>query len=139
MRAMANEFIFFDADLRDRFVAFAARHGIESTIKSDPLADHVVMLPDHLDDTIADELEAEYGVLMDEQMSLVNASDDLDARDVMGVGIKLPDGTDCTVRLPATLARRLFAAFTPDEIHELVEAIAANVANPNSGPICREL
>jgi hypothetical protein len=136
---MANEFIFFDADLRDRFVAFAAERGVESTIKSDPLADHVVMLPEHLGDAVADELEAEYGVLMDEQMLLVNASDDSDARDVMGVGIQLPDGTDCTVRLSATLARRLFAAFTPEEIHELVEAIAASAANPNSGPICRDV
>lgn len=137
MWAMATEFIFFDAALRDRFVQFAAKHGIESSVRSDPIADHVVMLPDHLDDEVADALEKEYDLLMDEQMALVNDSDDHDARDLMGVGVALPDGTECTVRLPAKLARRLFDAFSPEEIHELVEAIAASVANPIAGPICR--
>ncbi|MGE5466582.1 MAG: hypothetical protein ACM3Y9_04075 [Ignavibacteria bacterium] len=134
---MATEYIFFDAALRDRFVAFAATHGIQSQVRSDPIADHVVVLPDHLDDEVADALEAEYEILMDEQMALTNASDDDDARDLMGVGVTLPDGTACTVRLPAALARRLFDAFSPEEIHEVVEAIAASVANPVDGPICR--
>lgn len=137
MPPMATEYIFFDAALRDRFVQFAATHGIESSVRSDPIADHVVMLPDHLDDDVADALEAEYDTLMDEQMALTNGSDDDDARDLMGVGITLPDGKDCTVRLPAKLARRLFAEFSPEEIHELVEAIATSVANPVDGPLCR--
>ncbi|HEX8988063.1 MAG TPA: hypothetical protein VF816_08880 [Rhodocyclaceae bacterium] len=134
---MATEFIFFDAALRDRFIQFAAKYGIASKVRSDPIADHVVVLPDLLPDDVCDALEAEYDELMDEQMSLTNADDDADARDLMGVGITLPDGTDCTVRLPAGLARRLFNEFSPEEIHALVEAIAASVANPVSGPICR--
>lgn len=137
MPAMATEFIFFDAALRDRFVQFAASHGIESKVRSDPIADHVVVLPDHIDDDIAEALEVEYDTLMDEQMSLTNASDDADARDLMGVGVTLPDGSECMVRLPASLARRLFDAFSPEEIHELVQAIAQSVANPVSGPICK--
>lgn len=136
---MTTEYIFFDAALRDRFVAFAKTHGIESKVKSDPIADHVVVLPGHLDDAVADALEAEYETLMDEQMALVDAEDSPDARDLLGVAIKLPDGRDCTVRLPAVLARRLFGAFTPEEIHELVETIARSVANPVAGPVCRDL
>ncbi len=135
---MATEYVFFDASLRDRFVAFAKTHGIESKVRSDPIADHVVVLPDHIDDDVAEALEAEYETLMDEQMALVDAEDDTGARDLLGVHIKLPDGQDCTIRLPAALARRLLGAFTPEEVHELVEAIAAGVANPVSGPICRD-
>ena len=136
---MATEYIFFDAALRDRFINFAAARGIESKVRSDPIADHVVMLPEHIDDEIADAIEAEYETLMDEQMALVDAEDGPEARNLLGVTVKLPDGRDCTVRLPAALARRLFGAFTPEEIHELVEAIAAGVANPVAGPICRDV
>ncbi len=136
---MPTEFIFFDAALRDRFVEFAATHGIDSKIKSDPIADHVVVLPDHIEDGIAEALEAEYELLMDEQMALTNADDDHDARDLMGVGITLPDGTERTVRLPAAIGRRLFGAFSPEEIHTLVEAIAKSVAKPSSAPLCRNV
>jgi hypothetical protein len=136
---MATEYIFFDTDLRDRFVGFAAHHGIQSKIKSDPIADHVVVLPDHIEDGIAEALEAEYELLMDEQMARTNASDDHDAKDLMGVGITLPDGTACTVRLPADIARRLFEVFGPEEIHTLVDAIAQSVAKPSSAPLCKNV
>ncbi|HEX8961784.1 MAG TPA: hypothetical protein VF801_02165 [Rhodocyclaceae bacterium] len=136
---MATEYIFFDTDLRDRFVKFAATHGIQSKVKSDPIADHVVVLPDHIEDGVAEALEAEYELLMDEQMALTNADDDHDAKDLMGVGITLPDGTDCTVRLPAPIARRLFQAFSPEEIHELVDAIAKSVAAPTTAPLCKNI
>ncbi len=134
---MATEYIFFDAALRDRFVQFAKTQGIDSEIRSDPLADHVVVLPGDIDDRIVEALEGQYETLMDEQMALVDA-DDESGRDLLGVAVKLPNGTDCTVRLPAALARRLLNTFSPDEVHELVEAIAASVANPVSGPICRQ-
>jgi hypothetical protein len=133
---MATEYIFFDAALRDRFVQFAKQHGIDSTVRSDPIADHVVVLPDHIDDDVADALEIEYDSLLDEQMALTNAEDDGDAKDLMGVGITLPDGQECMVRLPASLGRRLFDVFSPEEIHELVETIAKSVANPSSAPLC---
>src|SRR5512142_2959617 len=107
---MATEYVFFDAALRDRFVAFAKARGIDSKVRSDPIADHVVVLPDHIDDDIAEALEGEYETLMDEQMALVDAEEEAGARDLLGVNIKLPDGQDCTIRLPAVLARRLFGA-----------------------------
>jgi hypothetical protein len=139
MAAMATEFIFFETALRDRFVEFTAHHGILSKVKSDPIADHVVVLPDHIEDGIAEALEAEYELLMDEQMALTNAADDHDAKDLMGVGVTLPDGTACTVRLPAAIARRLFEAFSPEEIHALVDAIAQSVATPSSAPLCKNV
>jgi hypothetical protein len=136
---MATQYIFFDATLRDRFMAFAAARNLAASSRPDAIAGHVVELTDDLDDDVGDALESEYDALMNEQMDLVNADDDADARDVMGVAVTLPDGTDCTVRLPPTLARRLLQAFAPDELREVVEAIAASVANPKTGPICRDI
>lgn len=138
---MANEYIFFDASLRDRFMRFAAARGVAGTTRPDAMEGHVVALPDTIDDdeALVDALETEYEALMDEQQALVEAEEATQTRDLLGVAVTLPDGSPCTVRLPAALARRLFAAFSVEEIHELVAAVASSVANPNDGPICRDI
>lgn len=134
---MSNEYIFFDAGLRDRFVAFATARGFACETRADELEGFVVALPDGLDDDAEDALETEYEALMDEQRALVEAAEGAAGRDLMGVEITLPDGRPCTVRLPAVLARRLFEHFDAAEIHDLVAAVAQDVANPVDGPVCR--
>jgi hypothetical protein len=128
--------MFFDAPLRDRFIQFAEARGLAASWRPDAIAGFVVDLADNLDDGLADALEDEYDALMSEQMDMVNADDDADALDLMGVTVKLPDGSERLVRVPASLARRLLQTFDPEEVHQLVEAIAAGIANADSGPIC---
>ena len=134
---MANEYIFFDATLRDRFVSFVAGHGIPSQTRPDAMEGFVVALPDDLADELEDVIEAEYATLMEEQCSLVEAADGENARALMAVAITLPDGQPGVVRIPARYVRRLFAHFSAEEVHELVAAIAQSVANPVAGPLCR--
>jgi hypothetical protein len=84
-------------------------------------------------------VEAEYDALMDQQREMADAADGAGARDLMGVTVALPNGNPCVVRLPAAMGRRLVEHFTFEEIHELVSIIAIGVANPTSGPICRDI
>jgi hypothetical protein len=132
-----SEYIFFEDDLRDRFLAFVAEHRIQAATRPDRIAGHVVALPDDLSDELEDAFEAEYGRLMDEQQLLVEAADSED-RTLLGVDITLPDGKACTVRLPPDFARRLYNHFSGEEIQALVTAIARDVIEPVTGPICRE-
>jgi len=135
---MANEYIFFDAALRDRFVGFVAGHGIPTQSRPDAMEGFVVALADDLTDELEDALEAEYATLMAEQVDLVEAAEGDMARALMAVAITLPDGQPGVVRIPARYARRLFEHFSADEVHELVGAIAQAVANPVTGPLCRK-
>jgi hypothetical protein len=41
------------------------------------------------------------------------------------------------IKLEPALANRLLAAFTLEEMQELVNAIARGVENPENGPLCR--
>lgn len=134
---MSSEYIFFDCALRDRFLAFVAGLGLVGETRADAMEGYVVALPDDLTDAVADSVEAEYDLLMDEQRDLIDAAGDGDERDLMGVDVELPDGSPCMVRLPAPLARRLFEHFDAEEIHGLVSAIAAAVAQPSAAPLCR--
>lgn len=135
---MANEYIFFDAALRDRFVEFVAGHGITSEARPDTMEGFVVALADDLTDELEEAIETEYATLMEEQRDLVEAADGDNARALMAVAIVLPDGQPGVVRIPARYVRRLFAHFSTEEVHELVAAIAQSVANPVAGPLCRK-
>lgn len=130
-----SEYIFFDPALRDRFIAFASAQGIHPDTRPDKVAGYLVILPDSLPEDIEDALEDEYDQLMDEQQQLVEAEDGED-KTLMGVDITLPDGQACVVRLPPDFARRLCAHFSGDEIRAMVTAIAADIAEPTTGPIC---
>lgn len=134
---MANEYIFFDTTLRDRFVGFLAARGIPSELQPDAMEGFLVALADDLDDEIEDAIEDQYTTLMEEQRDLVEAADGDQALALMAVAITLPDGQPGVVRIPARHARRLFAHFSVEEVHELIGAIAQSVANPVAGPLCQ--
>ncbi|WP_296754434.1 hypothetical protein [Thiobacillus sp.] len=135
---MGFEYMFFNEALRDRFVKFAARRGIASTMRPDTIAGFVVELPDGLAAEQQEAVEAEYESIMDEQMLLAEADDELVSHHVAGVAVTLADGTTRVVRIPPPVARRLFEHFTPDEVHEIASAIAQGVENPVDGPLCRK-
>lgn len=130
--------MFFDERLRDRFVAFAARHGIASTVREDEIAGFVVTLPGEIADELQDVLEAEYESIMDEQRLLAEADEEMVSHHAAGTTVTLSDGTTRTVRIPPPIARRLMEHFTSGEINEIVTAIAQSVAHPIDGPICRK-
>lgn len=136
---MSTEYYFFDAGLRDRFISFVTSRKISSSFRPDPIDGFVVDLPEALPQEIEAAIELEYDSLMELQRDLADADDAVDARDVMGVNVTLPDGQPCQVLLPAALARRLVEHFSFEEIHALVTVIAQNVANPVSRPLCRKV
>lgn len=137
---MANEYIFFDESLRDRFLAFFAKHGgVEGRTWADRIEGWVVELPEEVAPGVQVAIEAEYDALMDLQREMADAADGAQARDVVSVSLTLPNGDPCMVRLPAGMARRLLEHFTFEDIHQLVSVIALGVANPTSGPLCRDI
>lgn len=135
---MTNDYIFFDSGLCDRFLRFVIARGIQGEMRADNMDGFVVSIPADLADDIEDALEQEYESLMDEQRELVDAAESDTTHSLMGVGARLPDGREISVRIPAAYARRLYAQFSLEEIRELVSAIAADVVNPSEGPLCRK-
>lgn len=136
---MGFEYVFFDETLRDRFVRFATGHGIASAVRKDGIEGFVVELPDGLADALQEAVDAEYESLMDEQMLLAESNEEWVGNRVAGVTVALADGSSRVVRLPAPVARRLFEHFAPEEVHEIVSAIAQSLENPIDGPLCRKV
>lgn len=134
---MANDYILFDTELRDRFVRFVVDRSIPFTVQPDGMEGHVVELPDDLADDIEAVIETEYEMLMEEQRTLTESSEGERARNLLGVTITLADGRSSVVRLPGAIARRLLLHFSTEEIHAMVSAIAESVENPVEGRLCR--
>lgn len=135
---MGLEYLFFNTALRDRFVAFAAARDIAATMRQDAIAGFVVELPDSLADAQIAGIEAEYALIMDEQMLLAESDAEWVSHHAVGIRVTLADGSMRAIRIPPAIARRLFEHFSSDEIHEIASAIAHSVENPVDGPICRK-
>lgn len=133
-----NDYIFFDTDLAERFLAFAREHGVAGTMRPDPIEGVVVGVPDLLPDDIDSAIEEQYDRLMIEQQERIEAEDGED-RTLMGVHVTLADGSIRVIRLPAAYGRRLCQHFTSEEIQDLVAAIAESALNPVDGPLCRDV
>jgi hypothetical protein len=132
-----TEYIFFDTDLRDRFVQALSARDLSCETRADVMEGFIVELATELDEDTLDAIEEEYDALMNEQMLRAESRPDWVSHRVAGVPITLSDGSPCTVRLPADVARPLMERFTAEEAHALVTAIAHSLENPIDGPLCK--
>lgn len=135
---MATEYIFFDADLCERFVQAVTARALSSQVREDAMEGFVVQLGDEATDAVLEALEADYEALMHEQMLRAETRPDWVSHQVAGVRFTRADGSSAVVRLPAAVARPLMERFTAEEAHDLVSAIAHSLERPVDGPLCHK-
>lgn len=128
------EYIFFDETLCARFIEFARRLDVPCQKKQDDMG-ITVAVPEDLDDSVADNLETHYDLLLEEQAELTDETEP-EQRHAAAICINLADGRPCTIRIEPAIMWRLMGCLSIEEIHELATTIARNVENPNDKPIC---
>ncbi|MCK9201524.1 MAG: hypothetical protein M0P59_06405 [Gallionella sp.] len=131
------EYIFFDAGLRDSFVAYARSLGLSCELRDDALGLVVALDEDALNDELEDSIEERYGQLEDAQASLL-AQEEGGLKQLAGFRVNLPDGQSCQVPLPPELANRLMASFSLEEIQALFDTVARSVLDPHQN-LCKIL
>ena len=130
------EYIFFDAALRDKFVAYAEQRGVPCTALDDNMG-LVVEIPEDIPEEMADKLEEFYEALEDEQVSLSKGEGDLNR--LAGFRFNLPNGESRMLPLQTEMASRLLAHFSLEEIQGLFNAVADCTLNPNDEHLCHIL
>lgn len=123
------EYIFFDAELRDQFVAYARSLGLECELRDDALGLVVALDEETLNDELEDQLEAHYEQLEQQQAELLSQEAG-GLQQLAGFRVNLPDGQSCQVPLPPELANRLMAGFSLEEIQTLLDTVARSVLDP---------
>lgn len=135
---MATGYVFFETELRDRFVQGLVARALQSSTREDVMEGWVVELAAEPDDDTLEALEADYEALMQEQMQRAEARPDWGSHQVASLSITRADGSPAVVRLPPAVARPLMEHFSAEEAHALVTAIAHSLENPEDGPLCRK-
>lgn len=131
------EYIFFDANLRDRFVEHAKGLGVACELQDDNMG-WVVAVPEDLADDSVESLEAHYDELQEEQSELMSQSEGGFKR-LAGFQLVLPDGQTCMVPLQPDVANRLLSCFSFEEIQTLFDTVARSALDPKNRPLCEIL
>ena len=130
------EYIFFNAELRDRFVAYAEQHGVPCTATDDQMG-MLVEIPEDITDELSDEVEAFYETLEREQEAM--SKEDGDLNRLAGFRFNLPDGQSRMLPIEPEIANRLMANFTLEEIQHLLDDVAHCTLFPNDEHLCKIL
>jgi hypothetical protein len=131
------EYIFFDTNLRDRFVEYAGSQSVACQLQDDKMG-MLVLVPDDLGEDLIDRLEEQYEQLQDEQSQLLSGVEG-GFKNLAGFSLVLPDGTISTVPLQPDVANRLLANFTIDEIQALFSNVARCALEPKESHLCKIL
>lgn len=110
------EFMFFDHELRQKFMDFAREHGVACTAVEDNMG-MIAAVPEDIPEAVSDALDSYYDELMEEQADRVDAADGAATHQAAGIRVTLSDGRPCMIKLEPALANRLLAAFTLEEMH----------------------
>lgn len=123
------EYIFFDAGLRDEFVAHARDLGLTCELRDDNMGLVVAVDEEALNDDLEDQLEERYEQLEERQAELLTQEEG-GLKQLAGFRVNLPDGQSCQVPLPPEMANRLMASFSLEEIQALLDTVARSVLDP---------
>jgi len=132
-----NEYIFFDASLRDKFVDHAKKMGVACELRDDTMG-LVIAVSEDLADDLVDSLETRYDELQDEQSDLMSRMEGGLGK-LAGFKLVLPDGQTCMVPLQPDMANRLMSCFSFEEIQVLFDTVARSVLDPKDIHLCEIL
>lgn len=130
------EYMFFDEELRQRFISFARGQGVACE-QSDDNMGLLAVVPEDVPESAADALDEYYDELLEQQAERVDQAEGEAAYQAAGIRVVLEDGSPCMIKLDPSLANQLLAAFSLEEVQTLVQAIASSVEQRSNGPICK--
>lgn len=131
------EYIFFDTQLQNKFVDYAASLGVDCTLHSD-LMGLVVSVSEDLNDATDEALEACYDKLQGEQAQLL-AQVEGGFKQIAGFRYAMPDGQSRMAAISTDAAHRLLSVFSLSEIQELFTRVARSALSQDEKPLCKSL
>ena len=130
------EYIFFDERPWQRFIDYLKSLGLQPECSSGDEG-WLVALPEDLDDSLDEQIEAYYDQMLEMNESLVAEAEGQGHVHTAGVNVTLSDGRVVQAAIDPQLMRRLLEVVTPQELGELVNAVADAVENPDERPFCQ--
>src|SRR5688500_11029586 len=130
------DYIFFNDKLLEKYIAFLEERGIDFDKRRDEMG-FVVSIPEDLENGLEDEADSFYEELLARHEDLMETEGDPLDKNVAAITVNLSDGRVVYAPVRPALLNKLLAAISPQEVGELVHAIATCVENPDDRPICK--
>jgi len=131
------EFVFFHKTPHGHFIDWLKEKGLEpeTAITDEMIA---VYLPEDLDDTLYDEIEEKYEVLLEMNEEILRQENaDEAGYHMAGIAVQLRDGNVSYADIDPTLLGRVMGAITAEEFATIVDAIVTAVENPQDRTFCQ--
>ena len=134
------DYILFDKKPFQLFIDWLDQNSIthETEIKDD---NYEISVPEDLDDELLDAIDEKYEELMDMNQEMINEQEKElnDGYNMAGVIVSLKDGTISYADIDPKLLARVVSVITPEELGEIVSAIADAVENPQPKTYCQRV
>ncbi len=134
------EYLFFNQEIADKFIAYLENKKLTWTQEVDPmLGSIVVRTPEDIADELWDELDDYHESLgVDDQKLLEAELDDETETNAAGIYIQLAGGNQTVAKINPDVMNRMLDVISMDEFNEFVETIVSSVENPDDSPICKK-
>ncbi|WP_299876026.1 hypothetical protein [uncultured Cocleimonas sp.] len=133
------EYLFFNREIADKFIAFLNKKSLEWEEYIDPMLDSIVIkTPEDIEDDLWDELDDYHELLAPEDQKLLeeNMEDSDTETNAAGIYIQLAGGKQTVAQVDPDIMNRMLGAISMDEFNTFVETIVSSVENPDDSPIC---
>ena len=133
------EYVFFHEEPVRRFNRFLNGLGLSAGNRDTGESLLVTLEEESVDDETADRIDAFYDEMFDLDQQLYDAAMQEDSENFgsAGVVVNLSNGKNVYADVSPELLQKIMQALTPEELGDLVNAIADAVEQPDSRPLCK--
>lgn len=124
----------FKRFLDEHHIPFKTASEFQKSIGEDGLT---ISISEELDSELLDKLELYYDEMMEMNETLVTELEAGNEIKNAGISVNLSNGSVVLADIDPGLIYKLSRALNPDEIRQLVSAIADAVENPDMRPLCK--
>ena len=136
------EFIFFHQKPYQLFVDELKERALTFSISQDEEEnEYEVHMDEDLDDDLLEEIEECYDRLMEMNQQLVDEEEGQSSNNyhLASITVTLADGSISYARIPPALLSKMMQVITPEELGQVVTAIADAVENPDDRSMCQRV
>ena len=133
------EYLFFNQEIADKFIAFLNKKSLDWEQHIDPMLDSIVIkTSEDIDDILWDELDNYHEELAAEDQKMLE--EDMDETETetnaAGIYIQLAGGKQTVAQVNPDVMNRMLGVISMDEFNTFIEKIVSSVENPDDSPIC---
>jgi hypothetical protein len=134
------EYILFHKKPFQLFIDWLKEKGVSPVIEIED-DNYEIKIPEDLEENLLDEIDERYEELMDMNQQIVNDEerDNNQGHHMAGIVVTLKDGSVSYADVDPNLLGRVMSAVSPEELGEIVNAIANAVEDPQPKAYCQRV